>query len=324
MLAALVTLLFPLVLGVLAARGRWIETPSVTSAQAMAALNRFALAIAFPALVVASFLDPARELALRWPVLLLAGAPLVVGVLASWLLGDRAVGGERLPSGGALSLVALFGNSAYLGLPLVAAVLGEAHLSLASTIVSVHVALTVTLGTALLEREGTGTDAKRLAIKLVTSPLAMSPVVGALLAWSLDAAELGTHPLAHASFRALDLVGKTASPLGIFVLGLFLGGRAPSLERPRGQLAFVFVRLVVVPAATIGLALALRTVVTLTLDELRALVLLAAVPAAISTFAMVEEAGGDSEPVARAIVTTSLVSCVTVPGWLLLAETLFA
>ena len=255
---------------------------------------------------------------------MLAGAPLLAGVAVSLALGGRLVGGETLPSRGALSLVALFGNSAYLGLPLVAAWLGEDHLAVASTIVSVHVALTVTLGTALLEREARGTDPKRLARRLITSPLAMSPIVGVLLAGGLDALELDTHPLVHVGFRALDVLGQTASPLGIFVLGLFLGARAPSLSGPRGQLAFVLVRLLVVPAATLVLALVLRSVSAVTRDELRALVLLAAVPAAISTFAMVEEAGGDSEPVARAIVTTSLASLVTVPAWLALADALAA
>jgi len=319
-LAALVTLLCPLVLGVLARHGRWLETSTLISPQAMAALNKFALTIAFPALVVASFLDPSRQPTLRWPILLLAAAPLLVGVGVSLVLGGRVVGGETLPSRGALSLVALFGNAAYLGLPLVGALLGEDHLALASLIVSVHVAMTVTLGTALLEREGGGTDAKRLARQLITSPLAMSPIVGVLLAGCLDALELDTHPLVHAGFRALDVLGKTASPLGIFVLGLFLGARAPSLERPRGQLAFALVRLFVVPAATLALALSLSSAFAITRDEVRALVLLAAMPAAISTFAMVEEAGGDSEPVARAIVTTSLASIVTVPAWLALAD----
>ncbi len=324
MLAALVTLLLPLALGVLAGRGRWLETKTVSTPQAMGALNRFALLIAFPALVVASFLDPSRELALSWLVIVLAGAPLLVGVAVSLAIGGRTMSSERLPARGALSLVALFGNSAYLGLPLVSALLGEDHVPLASTIVSVHVALTVTLGTALLERESTTGRSKPLLLQLVTSPLAMSPIVGFALAASIDALGLDAHPATLACFGALDLLGKTASPLGIFVLGLFLGARRPTLAGPRGQLAFTLVRLVIVPASTIALALALRSLVSIDVAALRTLVLLAAVPAAISTFAMVEDVGGDSESVARAIVTTSLVSLATLPTWLYVADLFFA
>jgi malonate transporter len=330
-LTALATLLLPLALGIASGRHGWLASPRLASEQAMAALNRFALLVAFPSLVVATFLDPARlepASAPRWPVLVLASAPLLVGVAVSSAIGGRTIGGETLPSRGTLALVALFGNSAYLGLPLVAAVLGPEALPTASVIVSVHVALTVTLGTAMLEptsAEGAtrSRDLGRLARTLITSPLAMSPIVGVALATVLAAVGLSEHPTALALFRALELLGKTASPLGIFVLGLFLGMRPPTLTGPRGQLAFVLVRLVVVPLATILLALALRAVVPIDREALRTLVLLASVPAAISTFAMAEQAGADAEAVARAIVTTSVLSLATLPACLAVTELLF-
>jgi predicted permease len=331
-LSALAILLLPLALGIASGRLGWLATPRLTTDQAMAALNRFALLVAFPALVVASFLDPARvdpdrASASSWPVLVLASAPLLVGVAVSSVIGGRAIGGEILPSRGTLALVALFGNSAYLGLPLVAAVLGPEELPVASVIVSVHVALTVTLGTAMLEPAGQNEAGARGSAHLVrthlTSPLAMSPIVGLALATGLAALGIAEHPAASALFRALDLLGKTASPLGIFVLGLFLGMRPPTLSGPKGQLAFAIVRLVVVPLTTVLLALALRVIVPIDRDALRTLVLLASVPAAISTFAMAEQARADAEAVARAIVTTSLVSLATIPVWLALTDALF-
>ncbi|MFO0713860.1 MAG: hypothetical protein U0353_28655, partial [Sandaracinus sp.] len=253
--------------------------------------------------------------------------------------GGRRVGRETLPSRGTLALVALFGNSAYLGLPLVDAVLGPAQLALASVIVSVHVALTVMLGTALLDAQGGRRLEPRAVIgKVLKSPLAMSPIVGALAAWALRAGGAEDHPATVAAFHALDVLGKSASPLGIFVLGLFLGGhflggqplggqplgaeRAGAGAGLVGQLAFALIRLALVPALTLGFALALRASVPIDQDTLRTLVLLSSVPAAISTFAMAEHAKAEPEAVARAIVTTSIASFITIPLWLALTSAL--
>ena len=331
---ALASLLLPLLLGIASGRGGWLATPKLSSEQAMGALNRFALLVAFPALVLATFLDPARLDPTRasapgWPALVLASLPLLAGVAVASALGGRVTGRETLPSRGTLALVALFGNSAYLGLPLVGAVIGAQAVGLASVVVSVHVALTVTLGTAMLDASAGREAPSRsglaaLARTLVTSPLAMSPLLGLALGAGVGALGLHQHPATLALFHALELLGRTASPLGTFVLGLFLGMRTPKLEGLRGQLAFALVRLVVVPGATVLAALALRALLPIDHETTRTVVLLAAVPAAISTFAMAEQAGVDAEPVARAIVTTSLLSLVSVPAWLALTDLLFA
>ena len=55
-------------------------------------------------------------------------------------------------------------------------------------------------------------------------------------------------------------------------------------------------------------------------DALRLAVLLSSMPAAISTFAMAEEAGVEPRPVARAIVATTLASFVTIPIVLWMTE----
>jgi hypothetical protein len=304
-LSALTSLLLPLVLGVAGGRGGWLTARrDLTTESAIAVLNRFALLLAFPALVVASFLDPARgAAAIGWPLLVLASAPLLTGALVGAALGGRRIGRALLPSRGELTLVALFGNSAYLGLPLVAALVGPAAVPLGSVVVSMQVALTVTLGTAMLRADARTTPAGprvcEVARTLLASPLAMSPLVGLALGAGLRALGLAAHPGTLALFHALDTLGKTASPLG-----------------------FALLRLVVVPGATLLLALVLSVAVRIPHDTLRTLVLLAAMPAAISTFAMAEDAGADREAVARAIVTTSVLSLGTLPAWLAIVERL--
>jgi len=326
---ALFALALPLGLGLACARGRWLESPTLSDGQLVAALNRFALLVAFPALVVASWIDPIRPTRLEPGLALAAILGLAGGVAIALVVGRRSGpsrdGGDSrdagVPSRGALALIALFGNSAYLGLPLVTALIGPDILRRASFVVAIPVAASVTAGSYLLAREGSRTVTSReLAGVLAASPLAWSPLLGAALALSLAHLDLSSHPFTEASFGALHALGRTASPLGLFVLGLYLGAPRSSgtLSNPtaRADVAFVAIRLFVVPACTLAAGLALRAAGLLDDEGVRLVVLLSAMPAAISTFAMAHERGVEPERVARAIVTTTLVSALTVPAWL--------
>lgn len=329
MWSALLALALPLALGLACARGRWLESPALSGEQFVAALNRFALLVAFPALVVASWIDPVRPTRLEPGLGLAAILGLGGGVAAALVLGARRSAARRgigsadarLPSRGALALIALFGNSAYLGLPLVTALIGPGIVGRASFVVAIHVAASVTLGSVLLARDGSrGLTGRQLAGVLAASPLAWSPLVGALLSLCLERLELTSHPVTEACFAALHGLGKTASPLGLFVLGLYLGaarrGTASSEHAAYADAAFATIRLLVVPACTLAASLGLRAAGLLDDEGVRVVVLLSSMPAAISTFAMAHEHGAEPAKVARAIVTTTLVSAITIPLWL--------
>ncbi len=328
MWSALLALALPLGLGLACARGRWLESPALSGEQLVAALNRFALLVAFPALVVASWIDPVRPTRLEPGLGLAAIVGLGGGVAAALVVGarrDAPSRDSRLPSRGALALVALFGNSAYLGLPLVTALIGPGVVGRASFVVAIHVAASVSVGSVLLARDGSrALTGRQLARVLAASPLAWSPIVGALLSLALARLGLASHPLTEASFTALHGLGKTASPLGLFVLGLYLGaarsGGTGSEPTARSDGAFVAIRLLVVPACTWVASLALRAAALLDEEGVRVVVLLSAMPAAISTFAMAHEHGVEPAKVARAVVTTTLAATLTIPAWLWLLE----
>ncbi len=77
----------------------------------------------------------------------------------------------------------------------------------------------------------------------------------------------------------------------------------------------VVVRLGLLPALTLGLALAARALGLLDVDEARVLVLLAAMPAAITTFSIAREQGADASLVAAVIVLTTVLAPVTLAAW---------
>lgn len=104
MFTALLALFLPLFAGLVVGRTQMFE-----SKDALIVLTRFALVVAFPALIIASWIDPRQGIDIApWALVLVFVGPLI-GTLAALALGGK----HR----GAVALVALFGNSSFLGLP---------------------------------------------------------------------------------------------------------------------------------------------------------------------------------------------------------------
>jgi predicted permease len=146
--------------------------------------------------------------------------------------------------------------------------------------------------------------------RLVLQPLVVAPLVGLALRW-----------LPSPVFAVLDLVlapvGASAPPVALAVLGMYLfteRRRVLGIDAADG--VPIFAKLVVVPAATLawGWALGIGG------DRLVTWVVLAAVPAGITTFSLARDLGVAEDRVARAILTTSALAVVTMPGWAMLAR----
>jgi predicted permease len=305
---SIATLILPLVLGAIAGSARAFREPDA----AIDALNRFALQLAFPALVVVGLSDPGSPLA-REPAFL----GIVPGALALTLLVVRA--GTALAPGlraqsGTIALVVSFGNTAYLGLPYVDAILGREALATAAIAVAIHVALAMTVGPLLLARWSEGGSSHVTMAALLRQPLLLSPLVGlAVRALPVEALT----PLR----AVLDPLGRTAAPVSMVLLGLYLHTHRARVRADKSVAAHVAARILVAPAVTLGLVVLARSAGALGLLEARVLVVLAAMPAAITTFALALEQGIGPERVAATIVASTLASAVTLPlfTWLALA-----
>lgn len=306
---SLASLVLPLAIGALAGRVQLFAEPART----IDALNRFALHVAFPALVGVALSDPDTPIA-RQPAFL---AIVPASLLAS-LAVVRALSALRpawRSQAGTLALVVAFGNTAYLGLPYVEAVLGEPAVASAAVAVALHVACAMTLGPLLLARwSEAGRGGREALARVLRQPLLWSPLVG-LASRALPLAAL--EPLR----ATIDPLGRTAAPLSMFLLGLYLWENRARRSEPAAIAAHVAARLVLVPAITLGLAFGARAAGWLGLVELRVLALLAAMPAAITTFAIALEQDVGSERVAAVIVASTVASVFTLGAltWALLA-----
>lgn len=302
-LAAL-ALLVPVLLGGLAGIARLFDVPD----RAVDHLNRFALYFAFPALVFAGQLDAHGALPRSPGFWILVPVALAIGALTG-----RALFASEAST---LALIVAFGNVAYLGLPVVERVLGEDAMPVASLAVAIHVTLALSVGPFLLLRwSGEKAGLRESLGRLARQPLLWAPIAG-LAARGLPAE--GRELLSAVATP----IGKSAAPVALFLLGLYLHTHKDRLARLEGADAVhVLFKLVLYPALSFGLARALVHFDWLTLPEAQVLCLLSTMPAAITTFAITQQLGVGAQRTSRAIVATTVASALTIPlaAWLVLA-----
>lgn len=289
-------ILFALIgLGVLVAR------LGILDAAGTGQLSSLVVNVTLPAAI---FVAVAGELSAE----LLASAPLVLvlGVGLGALTYAAGLGVARLTGmpptrRGVYAFAAGCTNTGFLGLPLIAAVLGPTALVTAvlydfTTTINIY-----TFGVAGLDRGGP--DVRRLVRNLL-NPMFLALVLG--MAWALAGL-----PLPPFLQRLLGLTGDATTPLAMIALGqmLYAGRRGARVDgRELGVLAFI--RLVASPALMLGAVWALPMP-----DVTRAVcVLQAGMPAAMLTAILARQYGADERLGLAASLGTTLGSLVTLPA----------
>ena len=306
MLLRVLPLFAVLGVGALAGALRLFPAP----AAAIAVLNRFALYVAFPMLVVASLGSGALALpegpGFYLVHLLAAAAQLAIGYLVV-ARATRSLRRERA----AIVVGSLFGNIAYLGIPFCASVLGAHVVGIASLSAAIHIVIGMTVSPALLLREraaGSDTSLARLAAGVARQPLVWSPFVG-LVVRQLPATVQS--PL----LAVMTPIGAAAGPVALFMLGLYLfveRRRLLALDLPAAVTCAC--KLALYPALTAAALAAVRPFAPLSLEAAQVVVLVSAMPTAVTAFALSEEYGTGRETVAYAIVLSTVVSLATLPA----------
>ena len=195
----------------------------------------------------------------------------------------------------------MFPNNGNMGLPVVTFALGAAGLERAIIYMLGSSFLMFCFGPAIIRGKGF-IQGLKLIVKL---PLIWAILLGLSLRllsielpWELD--------------TAIQKLGAAAIPIALIVLGIQL---SETIFKPKFQDFLVAIaRLVVAPAIAylMGNLLQLETL------NLQVLVLQSAMPTAVNSLIIVSEFGGDRELVARAIVTSTPISFITLPIALIL------
>ena len=195
----------------------------------------------------------------------------------------------------------LFGSTAFFGVPFVIFafnnLLEERLAVLTAAVISAVAVVIVTLTLEIYSGQGGG------AKKFLKNPLLLSIFLGIIV--SLSGFEL---PVYLAS--ALHMLGKTTATVAIFMLGIFLWGREYKNLFKAGLLSLF--RMILMPAV----ALLVVGLFNLHDVEAKMIVLMHAMPLAISMIVLSNRYGFEEETIASEILITSLLSVVYLNVWL--------
>ncbi|SNS64721.1 hypothetical protein SAMN06893096_10649 [Geodermatophilus pulveris] len=292
-----------LVLGVVLRRWAW------RSPQFWVDLERLVYLVLFPVLLVRTTLAADLGAAGAGTVLLAALGATGVGALvaaAVWLL----PGADR--STAASGWQTAFRFNSYLALALVDDG-GPAAVALMGVLLGVSVPVVNVLAVSALAHgapapageEHRRSAGLRLLTAVVGNPLILATAAG--LAGNLAGVTLPETVDATASRLA-----AAAVPLGLLTVGAALRSAWPERGRRLVSAHLALVKLVVVPAAALGLATVLGVV-----GEQRAVLLaFAAVPPATASYVLTARMGGDGPFVAAQLSLTTLAAMLTLPLWL--------
>jgi len=268
-------------------------------------LNNFVYYVSLPAIILVSFwqIDLTNPIFIKTlginflVMLLLAVVLLVILMLVKMEKQQKA----------AIFLTSLSGNTIYMGLPIASSVVGITYYSSIVAIGIVQLSIGFLFSIILLEFWISRTKSvKKYLLDVVKNPIIAFTFVGIFLSLAL-------REHVESSVKVmLEMLGATSSPLALFSLGSFLGGKFVKDHLP----------LALVPTAVKLAILPLLTFTGFYLFKVKGpqpdiSILLAAMPAAVTTFVLAEKFKLDKSYVANVILISTVVSVFSL--WLCLA-----
>lgn len=151
---------------------------------------------------------------------------------------------------------------------------------------------------------------RKACINVLKNPIIIGIVLG--LPFSLLRIDIPTIPL-----KMIESVGATATPLALLVVGAGFEG-TKALAKIKPTLWATAIKLVILPAVFLPLAIALGFHDA----ELVAVLIMLGSPTTVSCYVMATNMGNDGELSTSIIVLTTLLSSVTLTGWIFLLRSM--
>ena len=268
-------------------------------------LNKYALWIGFPALVINSL---SRLEIIDGPItqlIILNSLFIVCCILLAYPFSAiLKFSNHRRRT---LFLIFAFGNVAYLGIPVLQNVYGDEILPVAAILSAIYVFWLLTLGLILVEVHGEEHFyPTKLLIRLLKNPLLISVFVGIILV-------VFQIPLPSPVGKSISMFAGSVTSVVLFSLGIFLGYQKKGTLRDWTiSLAFVFTTMILFPAV---FWIFLRKT-DMPLSFMQASILDAAMPLGLTPYALAQQYNLDTQFTARLVVLATLMSIIILPLWI--------
>lgn len=268
-------------------------------------LNKYALYIGFPALVVASLMR--LELGEQsFSKLILYNSGYIIGcVLLAFPVARFFKLSQKMRR--TLVLILPFGNIAYLGMPILQNAFGESILPVAAIISAIYIFWLLTLGIVLIELNGEEKfDLKKLLLSLAQNPLLLSVFVGvALVFFQIKLPEVAE--------QTIQLFANSVTAVVLFSLGIFLGmQKIGKLKEWYQVVAFVGFTMLVLPFVFFQLL----KLTSFDAHLLKASVIDAAMPLGLTPYALSLHYKLETKLTARIVVLGTFLSIFIIPLWM--------
>ena len=270
-------------------------------------LNEFALKIGLPVLIFSALSKVAPSFSEQSELIVFNSCFVLGSFLLAYLVGKAL----RLKKQSLLTLFIClaFSNIAYLGIPVLTQIQGEKILPVASLIVAIYLFWVFTVGTGYLDY-ATSTNkrniAKNMALNLVKSPLIIAVVLGILVS-------LLRITLPAVLIKPLDMITASVTPTVLVVIGLFIG--KSTIGKWSDWLpvfSFSVATLIIMPAIFYFSVKLLGY----SPSTFSASMIEAAMPLAITPFALADKYNLNKDFIARSIVLSTVLSVISLPFWI--------
>ena len=312
--AKLAAIFITVALGWIAARRGWLGRLGGGEGGAARVLSDTAFFLFVPALLFRTMarIDLAR---MPWPTLAAYFVPVLIYLLVVYALQRRRAHTAGPAVAATRATGATYGNAVQLGIPMAAAVFGEAGLALHVALVSLHGLLLLTLLTVLVELDlararpqgSLAATVRTTARNAVIHPVVLPVLVGLL--WNLAGL-----PLPAVLDGALVMLGSAVVPVCLVLIGVSLAsyGVAGHL---RGAVALSLVKLLLLPALVWAVG---RGLLGLQGTPLGVLVMMAALPVGANALIFAQRYRTLEAEASAAIVLSTFAFAATAPMWLAL------
>ena len=270
-------------------------------------LNEYALKIGLPALIFSSLAKTQFSFKAEAPLIAANSVFLLLAFLLAMIAGKVL----RLQKQMFWTLFICFGfsNIAYLGIPVLTQIMGEKIIPTASLIVAVYLFWQFTLGTGFLDYSLGGNKKniiKNLAKNFFKNPLLLAVIFGIIA----GATKL---VIPNVLLKSLDMVNASVTPTVLVVIGLFIGkSKIGKISEWAPVFAFSLVTLVGLPAIFyFGVKF-----FGFSPSQFSSSVIEAAMPLAITPFALADKYNLNKAFIARSIVLSTILSVVSLPFWI--------
>ena len=270
-------------------------------------LNEYALKIGLPILIFSSLAKTPFSFKAEVPLMAANSVFLLLAFLLAIIAGKIL----RLQKQMFLTLFICFGfsNIAYLGIPVLTQVMGEKIISTASLIVAVYLIWQFTLGSGFLDYLLDGNKkniVKNLAKNFFKNPLLLAVILGIIA----GAAHIA---IPDVLLKSLDMINASVMPTVLVVIGLFIGkSKIGKLAEWAPVLAFSFVTLMILPAI---FYFGVKFFGFLP-SQFSSSIIEAAMPLAITPFALADKYNLNKAFIARSIVLSTILSAASLPFWI--------